>query len=67
MKQTQHRPPERQWWVLNGECLLDALKQARDELPEIIYMQLLEESDVEEYGSTELRRPPEWDDDASES
>lgn len=42
-------PPADQWWTINGETLLDALKAAHEGGdPDLIYLELFANSDTEE-------------------
>ena len=37
-----------QWWTINGEALMEALRQAHDGTdPDIVYLELVANSDVE--------------------
>lgn len=41
-------PPSEQWWTINGQSLMDALHAAHDgDDPNIVYLELLANSDVE--------------------
>lgn len=40
------RPPAEQWWTINGAELLAALQRAHDgDLPDVVYLELLANSD----------------------
>ena len=44
------RPPVEQWWTINGEDLMNALRRCREgDSPAIVYMELLANSDSEDY------------------
>jgi hypothetical protein len=46
MAELESQPPSEQWWVLNGQTLLDALRAVADgEDPNLIYMDLLLDAD----------------------
>ena len=41
-------PPDKQWWVLNGGCFLQAMKRAHDgEDPDLLYLEYWAESETE--------------------
>ena len=43
--------PEKQWWAINGQVLLDALHQVRNgDDPDVVYLELFANSDTEEVG-----------------
>lgn len=45
------RKPEDQWWTINGESLMAALRLAHDgEDPDLVYLELYTNSDSEDYG-----------------
>lgn len=47
------RAPEDQWWTINGEDLLAALRRAHSgDAPEIVYLELLANSEAEDFGDT---------------
>lgn len=45
------RPPVEQWWCINGEEILGALRRARSgDDPELVYLELYANSDSTDYG-----------------
>ena len=45
------RPPDEQWWTINGADLMDALHRAHDgDHPGIVYAELFANSETEDYG-----------------
>jgi len=45
------RPPSEQWWTINGEDLMSALRRCREgDSPEVVYLELLANSESEDYG-----------------
>lgn len=45
------RPPDEQWWAINGSDIMSALHRAYDgEDPDLIYLELIANSDAEDYG-----------------
>lgn len=44
--------PDKTWWVINGQELLNALKLcASGENPDIVYLELWANADTEKYGT----------------
>lgn len=48
IEKKQIKPPHMCWWVVNGEELMDKLREAQTRYPEVIYMEMVDESEVEE-------------------
>lgn len=45
------RPPSEQWWTINGADMLDAMRKAHSGTdPEIVYLELIANSEAEDYG-----------------
>ena len=45
------RAPEDQWWTINGADLLNALRRSHaGDSPEIVYLELLANSEGEDFG-----------------
>lgn len=45
------RPPEEQWWSINGRDIMNALEEAaRGTDPGIVYMELCANSEATDYG-----------------
>jgi hypothetical protein len=45
------RPSAEQWWTINGDDLVAALRRAHDgDDPGVVYLELLVNSESEEYG-----------------
>ena len=48
------RPPIEQWWCINGEAIMDALKRVHAGAdPELEYLLLYAHSDRTDYGDSE--------------
>ena len=45
------RLPAEQWWTINGQDLMDALRRSHDgDDPGVVYLELLVNSDSTDYG-----------------
>jgi hypothetical protein len=48
------RPPEQQWWTINGDDLMTALWRAHEgDDPGVVYLEMFANSDAEDYGEGE--------------
>ena len=46
------RPPSEQWWTINGEDIMNALRQAhKGDSPDIVYLELIANSESTDYGT----------------
>ena len=46
------RPPCEQWWTINGEDIMEALRAAHEgTTPELVYLELIANSEGTDYGA----------------
>ena len=46
------RPPSEQWWTINGDAIIHALREAHSGTdPQIVYLGLFANSESHDYGS----------------
>lgn len=49
------RPPEEQWWTLNGEDFMKAMRRAHNgEDPDLIYLEYIANSQGTDYGKDSI-------------